>query len=124
MAYEAAFGEWVHEHLAGLGPVTIKRMFGGAAVYADGLIIALLDDGVMWLKADEQNEPALREAGARQFTYPMKDGRMMAMAYWSLPDPAVDDPDEAVRWARLSLDAALRKAATKTVRKPKKARET
>ena len=119
MAYETTFGEWVHEHLAGLGPVTIKRMFGGAAVYVDGLIIALLDDGVVWLKADEQNEPALREAGSRQFTYPMKDGRMMAMAYWSLPDPAVDDPDEAVRWARLSLDAAFRKAAAKTVRKPK-----
>ena len=121
MAYEASFGEWVQEHFAGLGPLTIKRMFGGAAVYADGLIFALLDDGVVWMKADEQNEPALREAGSRQFTYPMKDGQIMSMAYWSLPEPAVDDPDEAVRWARMSIDAALRKAAAKTVRKPQKA---
>ena len=120
MAYEASFGEWVQEHFAGLGPLTIKRMFGGAAVYADGLIFALLDDGVVWMKADEQNEPTLREAGARQFTFPMKDGVMMPMAYWSLPDPALDDPDEAVRWARMSMEAALRKAATKKPRKPKK----
>ena len=120
MAYEAAFGEWVQEHLAGLGPLTIKRMFGGAAVYSNGLIFALLDDGVVWLKADDQNEPALREAGSRPFTFPMKDGRQMTMAYWSLPEPALDDPEEAVRWARLSIDAALRKAAAKTVRKPKK----
>lgn len=120
MAYEASFGEWVQEHFAGLGPMTIKRMFGGAAAYSNGLIFALLDDGVVWMKADEQNEPALREAGARQFTYPMKDGQMMSMAYWSLPEAAVDDPDEAVRWARMSMDAALRKAAAKTVRKPKK----
>ena len=119
MAYEAAFGEWVQEHFAGVGPLTIKRMFGGAAVYADGLIFALLDDGVVWMKADEQNEPALREAGARQFTYPMKDGQLMSMAYWSLPEPAVDDPEEAVRWARMSIDAALRKAATKKPRKKK-----
>jgi len=121
VAYDPSFGEWVQEHFAGLGPLTVKRMFGGAAVYANGLIFALLDDGGVWLKADEQNEPALREAGSRQFTYPMKDGRTMPMSYWSLPDPAVDDPDEAVRWARMSMDAALRKAAAK---KPRKKRTT
>jgi len=119
MAYDASFGEWVQEHFAGLGPLTIKRMFGGASVYFDGVIFALLDDGVVWLKADDQNEPALRDAGARQFSYPTKDGQVMSMAYWSLPDPAVDDPDEAVRWARMSIDAALRKAAARKPRKKK-----
>lgn len=120
MAYDRAFGEWVREHFAALGPLQIKPMFGAAAVYADGLIFALLDDGVVWLKADEENEPALRTAGATQFTYPMKDGRIMPLAYWSLPDAAVDDADEAARWARLSLAAAVRKAAKKkTPRKPR-----
>lgn len=119
MAYEASFGEWVQEHFAGLGPLTVKRMFGGAAVYANGLIFALLDDGVVWLKADDQNKSLLREAGARQFTYPTKAGQVMTMAYWSLPEPALDDPDEAVRWARMSVDAALRKAAAKKPRKKK-----
>lgn len=117
MAYDPSFGEWVQEHFAGLGPLTIRRMFGGAGVYADGLIFALLNDGVVWLKADDQNAPALRKAGSRQFTYPTKDGVMMSVAYWSLPEPAVDDPDAAVRWARMSLDAALRKAAAQKPRR-------
>ena len=119
MAYDPDFGEWVREHFDALGPLEIKRMFGAASVYANGLIFALLDDGVVWLKADEVNAPLLQAAGARQFTYPMKDGAMMAMAYWSLPESAVDDPDEAVDWARRSIDAALRKAADKKPRKPK-----
>lgn len=119
MAYDPDFGEWVREHLAALGPLEIKRMFGGAAVYANGLIFALLDDGVVWLKADEINAPLLAKAGSRQFTYPTKDGATMAMAYWSLPDSALDDPDAAVDWARQSIDAALRKAAAKKPRKPK-----
>ena len=119
MAYDPDFGEWVREHFDALGPLEIKRMFGAASVYANGLIFALLDDGVVWLKADEVNAPLLQAAGARQFTYPMKDGAMMAMAYWSLPESAVDDPDEAVDWARRSSDAALRKAADKKPRKPK-----
>ena len=119
MAYDPDFGEWVREHFAALGPLEIKRMFGGGAVYAHGLIFALLDDGVVWLKADEINAPVLEAAGARQFTFPTKDGKQMTMAYWSLPDSALDDPDVAVEWARQSIDAALRKAAAKKPRKPK-----
>jgi len=119
MAYDPDFGEWVREHFEALGPLEIKRMFGAAGVYANGLIFALLDDGVVWLKADEVNAPLLAQAGSRQFTYPMKGGAMMAMAYWSLPESALDDPNEAVGWARQSIDAALRKAAA---RKPRRAK--
>jgi TfoX/Sxy family transcriptional regulator of competence genes len=35
------------------------------------------------------------------------------MSYWSLPDAAMDDRDEAARWARLGHSAALRAAAAK-----------
>ena len=119
MAYDPDFGEWVREHFTALGPLEIKRMFGGAGVYAHGLIFALLDDETVWLKTDEVNAPLLEAAGSRQFTYPTKDGETMSMAYWSLPDGALDDPDEAVAWARRSIDAALRKAAAKKPRKPK-----
>ena len=119
MAYDPDFGEWVREHFAALGPLEIKRMFGGAAVYANGLIFALLDDGMVWLKADEINAPLLIEAGARQFTYPTRDGALMAMAYWSLPESALDDPEEAANWARQSIAAALRKAAARKPRNPR-----
>ena len=119
MAYDRAFGDWVREHLAALGPIEIKPMFGAASVYADGRIFALLDDGVIWLKADEDNAPALIDAGGRQFTFAAKDGGTMEMAYWSLPEPAVDDAEEAVRWARSSIEAAARKAAKKKPRKPR-----
>ena len=117
MAHDPAFADWVREHLAGLGPIEIKPMFGAASVYAEGLIFALLDDGVIWMKADDENQPALEAEGARQISYTSKDGRVMLMPYWSLPDSAVDDADEAVAWARRSLDAARRKAALKTPRK-------
>ena len=113
MAYDAEFGEWAREHFAGLGRLEIKRMFGGAGVYASGVIFALLDDGVVWLKGDEALGQAFVAAGSRQFIYPTKDGRMMSMGYWTLPEAALDDPDEAVAWARRSLDVAVKKASGK-----------
>jgi len=118
-ARDPDFEAWVHEHFAALGTLEIKRMFGGAGVYRHGTIFALLGDGVVWLKGDETNIPALEAAGSRQFTYPGKDGAIMSLGYWSLPDSATDDPDEAVEWARGAIDVALRKAAAKTPRKAK-----
>ena len=111
----------MREHLAGLGELRITKMFGAGAVYKDALLFALIDDDVLWLRADAENEPALREAGSIQFTYPMK-GQQMPMAYWSLPDTAADDPDEASAWARASIEAAARKAAAKAG--PKKKQKT
>lgn len=117
MAYDADFGVWVTEHLAGLGAIEIKRMFGAAGVKRDGAMFAILDDGVIWLKADEALAEELEAKGARQFSYPTKDGQTMTMAYWSLPETALDDPGEAVRWARRSVEVALRPKAKKG-RKP------
>ena len=46
-------------------------------------------------------------------------GEVMNLGYWSLPETAVDDTDEAIKWARIAIGAALRKASAKKVRKPK-----
>nr|WP_314525807.1 TfoX/Sxy family protein [uncultured Brevundimonas sp.] len=116
MAYDADFGEWVREHFAGLGRLEIKRMFGGAGVYASGAMFALLDDGVVWLKGDAALGEVFEAVGSRQFTFPTKDGRTMSMSYWTLPETALDDPDEAVDWARRSLVVAVKKASGKTPR--------
>jgi DNA transformation protein and related proteins len=117
MAYDARTGEFVRELLAGLGEVRIRPMFGGAGVYFDDLFFAIIDDDVLYLRAEEDDRPAYQAAGARQFTYAMKDGVIQSMAYWSLPDSAADDPEEAVAWARKAVEAARRKAVGK--RKPK-----
>lgn len=115
MAYDPSHGEWVQELLSdGLGHLTIKRMFGGAGVYlSDGLMFGLIDDGVFYLRCDDQNRPDMEAAGSQQFTYPGKDGEVMSMNYWSLPDTAADDRDEAVRWARRAIEASRRKVGPK-----------
>lgn len=109
MAVSNSFEAFAAELLAGLGPIRIKRMFGGAAAYYQDRIFALLDDEAIWIKVDADNEAAFIDEGCPRFTYPMKDGQFMEMAYRRLPDAALDEPDEAVRWARLGVEAAMRK---------------
>ena len=91
-----------------LGPITIRRMFGGKGIYCDGVIFALEVRDEILLKADAETAQRFAEAGARQWIYERKDGKTGAMPYWSVPDDAWDDPDLMAQWARLAFEAGLR----------------
>lgn len=92
-----------------VGPVTIRRLFGGKGIYIDGAIVAIDLHGEVRFKADGETAPLFREAGAVQWTY-RRTGRdtTTAMPYWTVPDAAFDDPDEMARWARLAYEAGMR----------------
>lgn len=55
----------IEEMFETLGPVTIKRMFGGKGIYCQGIIFALEVDGEILLKGDEQTAPTFEAAGSR-----------------------------------------------------------
>ncbi|MBY8915399.1 TfoX/Sxy family protein [Nitratireductor rhodophyticola] len=99
----------IRDLFAGLGPVTIRRMFGGKGIYHQGIVFALLVGGEILLKADAQTAPAFKAAGSRQWVPAGHRGRgPVAMPYWSIPDHAVDDPDEMTLWAHRAFEAGLR----------------
>ena len=104
--------EGLKELFEPFGPVTVKRMFGGAGIYADGLCFSIQAQGEVYIKADDATRSAFEEAGSRPFMYEMR-GKPTAMGYWRLPEDAYDDPDALRRWAGLGL-AAARRAAAKT----------
>jgi DNA transformation protein len=99
--------EAIRDMFAGLGPVTIKKMFGGKGIYHDGLIVGLEVDGEVLLKADKESAPDFEAAGSAQWVYDGKN-KPVAMPYWSIPDEAIDDPDELKRWTKKAFEAALR----------------
>ncbi|MQB42928.1 TfoX/Sxy family protein [Rhizobium sp. ICMP 5592] len=98
----------IEEMFQALGPVTIKRMFGGKGIYHMGRILALEVSGEMLLKADEISAPEFEAAGARRWAYEGKKSKPVNMPYWSIPDDAFDDPDIMARWVRLAYEAAVR----------------
>jgi len=101
--------ERIAELFSGLGPVSIRRLFGGKGIYFDGVIVAIVLRGELLLKADEQSAPDFEAAGCRQWTYTGKrHGKLVAMPYWSIPDSAFDDPNEMTVWARRAYEAGRR----------------
>jgi DNA transformation protein len=108
--------EYIRELFAGFGPVSVRRMFGGAGIFADGLMIGLISGGEVFLKADQSTIPAFQSEGSGPFEYGAK-GRRVAMSYWRLPDRLFDDVDELGQWARKAYAAAQRASAPKPPRR-------
>ncbi|ACA14789.1 TfoX domain protein [Methylobacterium sp. 4-46] len=98
----------IEEIFSGLGPVTVRRMFGGKGIYHGGRIVAVEVRGDLLLKADAASAPLFAAAGATQWSYAGRKGQAIRMPYWSIPADAYDDPDAMARWVRLAHEAALR----------------
>jgi DNA transformation protein and related proteins len=96
--------------------VTVKRMFSGHGVYAEGVCFAIEHGGEVFLKVDSLSEPSFAEAGSSPFIYAAR-GKPMPTSYWRLPASAHEQADELRRWAALGLEAARRAAEAKA--KPK-----
>jgi DNA transformation protein and related proteins len=100
--------DFLTELFSGFGPVAVRRMFSGAGVFADGLMIALVVDGVIYLKADDSFVPLFEREGQTPFSYKTRDGKRTANSYWRMPERLYDEPDELAEWAKLARAAARR----------------
>jgi DNA transformation protein len=98
----------IRDLFAAFGPVTVRRMFSGAGIYADGLMFGLVAAEVIYLKVDAHNTPAFEREDLPAFTYTAKGGKRAVMSYRRMPDRLYDDPDELAAWARDALAAARR----------------
>lgn len=108
MAVGQEFIDFVHEALAPIGRIRIRRMFGGAGVYADDLFFAILDDGQLYLKADTESQPLFEAEGLARFTFTKKDGTVEKMRYFAAPEEVFEDENLLRQWTSLAIDAALR----------------
>src|SRR3546814_574408 len=79
MAVDEGLCAWVQEALEPLGPVTMRKMMGGATLYLDGTIFAILDEGEIWFKADAETDTIWDAEGCERFSMTFKDGRVYTM---------------------------------------------
>ena len=68
--------EFIRELFAQFGPVTVKRLFGSAGIFSDGLMFALVFDGAIFLKVDDTSIPDFEREGSRPVhLYPRQEQR-------------------------------------------------
>ena len=112
MAVSKEFLEFLSEQLEGFGPVDVKRMFGGAGIFREGLMFGLVADECLYLKVDDDTKADFEHEGSGPFLYD-KNGKVMEMSYWLLPERLYDEPEEFTEWARRAFSVAMRADAAK-----------
>ena len=111
MAASAEYLDFIKEQLSDFGPVTGRRMFGGAGIFRDGLMFALIADETLYFKADQDLQAEFEALSLPPFTYGTKGGKRTVMSYWRAPEGCLEDRDEMTEWARKAYAAALRAQA-------------
>src|ERR1700704_2108375 len=105
------------------GPVTIRRVFSGYGISADGINFALALRAGLYFRTDETTIPQFEAEGSQPFSYQTRTKTVTVNSYWQLPARLFDDSEELSAWARAALAAAQRAALRKRpkARKPAKA---
>lgn len=92
--------------LSPLGQTSYKFMFGGYGVYVDELMIAIVANDRLRLRADAESRPDYEALGIGPFQ--PYEGKNHSMPFYAVPDEVMEDPAELVEWARRALAATLR----------------
>ena len=120
MVASDSFGEFLCEQLAPLGRVTMRRMFGKAGVFCNGLMFGMVTDNMLYLRVDDGNRAAFKEAESVPPLSYEKKGCTIDLAFWRAPERLFDEPDELAAWARAALAAARRVAAKRGRPEPRR----
>jgi DNA transformation protein len=63
MAFDQGLVDWIAEAMEPVGTVTMRKMMGGATVYCDGTIFAIVSDEGAWFKSDAVSDAEWDAAG-------------------------------------------------------------
>ena len=104
MSKDTSFCDYVvNDLLIGVSGISSKAMFGGHGVYKDEKIFAIIVDGELYLKANNETKKFFATHNSHQFTYLKKNGKTYAMNYWFVPEETFEDREKFVKWVDVAV---------------------
>ena len=89
MALTPEFREHLIDLFSGIGPIDVRRMFGGAGLYLGDACFAIVLGGErVMMRGDDTLADGFEAEGGERWVYEHKTRGPTAMPYWSLPDSA------------------------------------
>ena len=93
--------------LTRIGPITARRMFGGAGLYCHRDFFAVIDNDTLYFKVDDINRQDFTAVGMEPFR-PYGDTGY-AMQYYEVPLDILEDGELLRDWALNAIGVARRK---------------
>ena len=116
MSVSPGYRTYILDQLAALPALNARRMFGGVGLYSGESFFALIDDDVLFFKVDDANRDDYVSRNMKAF---MPIPGKASFGYFQVPAEVIEEAEELARWARRSVEVALR-AGVKKARPAKK----
>ncbi len=116
MKKHSDFIEFLNETFEEFGLINARKMFGGYGIYHNGVMFGLVENNVLYLKADETTQKHFESEGLSQFQYE-RAGKKVKMSYYRSPEEIYDDREKASVWARRSYRVAVKQSNDKMRKK-------
>ena len=93
------------QHISG---ITSRAMFGGWAIYKNGIIFAIIVDGELYFKVDDSNRSFFEKLDSHPFIY-RQGKKSVTMSYWTVPSSVLEDRDLLSEWVDRSAKIPKKK---------------
>jgi DNA transformation protein len=89
----------LHDLFGEIPGITSRAMFGGYGFYKDGVIFAIIANGVLYFRVSDETRPMFEERGSKPFTYLMPNRKKTStMPYYELPESVMEDREALRAW--------------------------
>lgn len=102
---DAEFIRFLLDQLSSISNLSSKKMFGEYCLFYRDRIVAIINKEYrIFVKTNDKTLPLFLAENAEQFSYLAK-GKLHKMHYWTIPELAVEEPEELIKWIRLGIQA-------------------
>ena len=107
MAVDQGYLDYIMEKFSEPEDIGVKKMFGGAGIFYNGKMFALVYDDTLFFKVDDTNRKEYIDKGAGPFKPPFMK-KKMSMPYYEVPVDILEANERFNEWAERSMEIALK----------------
>lgn len=106
MTANSEFLAFLQDQLDRFGRVDVRRMFGGAGLFRDGVMFGIVVHDTLYLKTGDSSRAGYEAAGMAPFQY-VRKGTTVSLGYHEVPADVLEDGDALAEWAAVAHGVAL-----------------
>lgn len=98
--YVDQLSDWSH--------TTTRPLFGAVALYRNGHVFAMVWQGALYFKVDDNSRADYEAAHSRTLGYVSEGEEHALKSYWEVPAEVIEDNEKLHAWAERAYQAALK----------------
>ena len=96
------------DQLSGWSLITTRPLFGAVALYRNDHVFAMVWQGALYFKVDDQSRVVYEAAHSQPLGYVSKGEDQVLKSYWEVPADVTEDYEKLQLWAERAYNAALK----------------